>query len=31
METVAFVYGRIIWRWEEDGIEAEDSWEASPT
>jgi type VI secretion system secreted protein Hcp len=27
MEDVAFTYKKIIWTWEADGIEADDSWE----
>ncbi|MBF0527987.1 MAG: Hcp family type VI secretion system effector [Deltaproteobacteria bacterium] len=26
MEKVSFVYAKIIWTWEEDGIESEDEW-----
>lgn len=26
MEDVSFTYGKIIWTWEIDGIEAEDDW-----
>ncbi len=29
IEHIAFTYERIIWRWEPDGIETEDSWEAT--
>ena len=28
MEKVAFTYEKIIWTWQPDGIEAEDSWTA---
>ncbi len=28
MEKVAFTYEKIIWTWQPDGIEAEDSWKA---
>jgi len=28
MEEVSFTYSKIIWTWEPDGIEAEDSWTA---
>jgi type VI secretion system secreted protein Hcp len=27
MEDLSFTYGKIIWTWEPDGIESEDSWE----
>jgi len=28
MEQVSFTYDKIIWKWEPDGIESEDSWKA---
>jgi len=28
MEKISFTYGKIIWTWQPDGIEAEDSWKA---
>jgi type VI secretion system secreted protein Hcp len=28
MEKASFTYGKIIWTWQPDGIEAEDSWKA---
>ncbi|MHA2247261.1 MAG: Hcp family type VI secretion system effector [Candidatus Hodarchaeales archaeon] len=30
MEEVSFVYGKITWTWEEDGIEFADEWFAGP-
>ena len=30
-ERVAFTYQKIIWRWEIDGIEADDDWKARAT
>lgn len=26
MEDIALTYEKIVWTWEPDGIEAEDSW-----
>ena len=31
METVAFVYRKITWTWEPDGIESQDDWRAPVT
>jgi len=28
MVKVSFTYGKIIWTWQPDGIEAEDAWKA---
>ncbi len=28
MTKISFTYGKIIWTWQPDGIEAEDSWKA---
>jgi len=28
MEKISFTYSKIIWTWQPDGIEAEDSWKA---
>lgn len=28
MEKISFTYGKIVWTWQPDGIEAEDAWKA---
>ena len=28
MEKISFTYGKIVWTWQPDGIEAEDDWMA---